>query len=173
MEFHAEMLMQHIALCYSWDGICSLYVCVRVCACVCARVCVCVRERVRACVRLCACVRVCVCVRVVCFVCVCVCLCLCVCVCVCVCVCACVRACVRVCVAELVKCGFAGRAHASLCLAPYSAGQEAGILTEWYGHRRRRPQTRSSPFKQGLMIDNSFNQLSWRGGSGQTHVLLE
>lgn len=83
----------------------------------------------------------------------------------------CVRACARA--RLLLECGFAGRAHASLCLAPYSAGREAGILTEWYGHRRQRPQTRSSPFKQGLMIDNSFNQLSWRGGSGRTHVLLQ
>ncbi|TRZ02734.1 hypothetical protein DNTS_005420, partial [Danionella cerebrum] len=68
--------------------------------------------------------------------------------------------------ARLLQCGFVGGAHASLCLAPYSAGRETGILNEWYGHRRRRPQTRISPFKHALLIDSSLNESSWRGGPG-------
>lgn len=53
--------------------------------------------------------------------------------------------------------GFAGRWHASLRLAPYSPA-EVGIPDEWYGHRRRRPQTRSGafPFKHGLMTTDRF-----------------
>lgn len=53
--------------------------------------------------------------------------------------------------------GFAGRWHASLRLAPYSPA-EGGIPDEWYGHRRRRPQTRSGafPFKHGLMTTDRF-----------------
>lgn len=55
--------------------------------------------------------------------------------------------------------GFAGQWHASLRLAPYSPGA-AGIPDEWYGRRRRRPQTRRGafPFKHDLMTTDFFSE---------------
>lgn len=55
--------------------------------------------------------------------------------------------------------GFAGQWHASPRLAPYSPGA-AGIPDEWYGRRRRRPQTRRGafPFKHDLMTTDFFSE---------------